>query len=233
MELKMLKYKMKLMLLLAVLTLSTQSIAGVIFSSADDILGGYSDFSQFLVGDECFNSTENCWPGGEDPTNIIDGFGQKYLNFIGDESPSGVIITASIGSTIADSIKLWTANDAESRDPASFELYGTNIDLTGSAFSLNLFDLIANGPLALPSSRNNGGAGELLDINSQTISFSNSNAYSSYLVLFPTVKDADNANSTQIAEIQLFGEVAQVPEPSTLAIFALSIIGFASRKFKK
>jgi len=33
--------------------------------------------------------------------------------------------------------------------------------------------------------------------------------------------------------LKLYGEVAQVPEPSTLAIFALGMIGLISRRFKK
>jgi len=35
------------------------------------------------------------------------------------------------------------------------------------------------------------------------------------------------------ARIQLFGDVAEVPEPTTLAIFAIGLIGLASRRFKK
>ena len=120
---------------------------------------------------------------------------------------------------IATSITFWTANDAVERDPAAFELWGSNsLDLpalfrddettvtgytAGDTYSLDLFTKIAEGPLALPDSRNGGGTEFLDDANSQTIAFDNSATYDNYLILFPELKDRDGQNSMQIAEIQL------------------------------
>lgn len=154
----------------------------------------------------------NAWPAGEAPAFAIDWVGQKYLNFIGETDPSGFLIQPTEGAQAGDvptSITLWTANDAVERDPASFQLFGSNSAellvpsdyLPADQISLDLFTEIASGDLALPASRNEGGAVDLLDSNSQTIMFENSTAFSNYLVLFPTVKGA--TNSMQIAEVQL------------------------------
>ena len=117
------------------------------------------------------------------------------------------------------SITFWTANDAVERDPAAFELWGSSSadipelfredDVTvsglnaGDVLELDLFTKIAEGPLDLPDSRNAGGAADLDDANSQTISFENSTTYDNYLILFPELKDRNGQNSMQIAEIQL------------------------------
>ncbi|MFT5311844.1 MAG: hypothetical protein ACI8Z9_000319 [Paraglaciecola sp.] len=213
------------------LTLGGQNVFAVpIFSATDAILGGQSDGTQFIEG--TVGGGNNQWPVGEGPKHLIDGLGQKYLNF--GETLTGAIITPNLGSSIATSIQLWTANDVDDRDPASFELWGTNTAISGSSILLSLFTSIDSGSLALPTSRNQGGTAALQAVNSQTIVFSNSTAYTSYLLLFPTVK-LNNIGIMQIAEAQLFSAAAAapVPEPSTLAIFALGLMGLASRRFKK
>jgi hypothetical protein len=193
----------------------TGQLRAQVFSPSDAVLGGEVIDNQFVLGAVGTVANTNNWPMAESPEHIIDGVGQKYLNF--GREDTGVIITPSSGSSVANRIKFWTANDAEPRDPASFELWGTNTEITGTGpFDLSLFDLITSGDLALPASRNLGGMNELLDNNSQLVSFDNSDAYSSYLVVFPTVKDAAGANSMQIAEIQL-----NIPEPTTIGLVVL------------
>ena len=81
-----------------------------------------------------------------------------------------------------------------------------------------MFSLIANANLNLPNGRNSGGQSALND------SFSNSQGYTSYLLIFPSVKTIatnNDHNSMQIAEAQLFG--TKVPEPTTLALMGLSL----------
>ena len=195
----------------------------------------------FEVGDAGFVIPGNNWPGGENPTFAIDGFGQKYLNF-GQEN-TGFVVTPSVGSTIATSLQLWAANDAIERDPASYQVWGTNADAPagfgapGDTLPLSAFTPISVGDLMLPDTRNAGGDAALEDANSQTVTFSNTDAYTSYLVVFPTVKNIDAANSMQIAEVQLFdaaggifspgdpivgGQV--VPEPSSSLLGAMSLL---------
>ncbi len=176
-----------------------------LFRPDDAILGGRILNDQFEVGNAGGVVGNNNWPGVEGPEFAIDGVGQKYLNFA--EFNSGVLVTPAGGLSVANSMTLWTANDAIPRDPTSYELYGTTADVSGPGpFALEQFTLISSGDLALPDSRNEGGAAELNEANSQNIFFSNSNAYLSYLIVFPTVKDQGSANSMQIAEIQLTGQ---------------------------
>ena len=58
------------------------------------------------------------------------------------------------------------------------------------------------------------------------MTFNNSEAYTSYMVVFPTVKDEGGANSMQIAEIQL----DTVPEPAASSLLLFSLAGFLLRR---
>ena len=191
------------LVIVVALFLCTSPVHAVpLLSSTDAILGGKSDGTNFIVGPLAGNN----WPGVESPQKAIDGFGQKYLNF--GKTNTGFIVTPSAFS-VADSIAFWTANDFEVRDPASYELWGTNADVSGvssgASIPLSNFTRFLSGGLSLPSSRNDGGNSALDSANSQTISFSNSTIYESYLVLFPTVKNEGAANSMQVAEVEIYG----------------------------
>lgn len=180
-----------------------------IFSPADGVLGGQIDGTSFDIGVAGGTRGENNWPSNEGPEHFIDGVGQKYLNF--GEFNTGVIVSPTLGCSVASSIKFWTANDNVPRDPTSYKLYGTNNEIDNSSNPLSSFTLISEGNLSLPNSRNANGTNPLDDANSQTISFSNSEAYASYLVVFPTVKNSNGANSMQIGEVQLFGRAQSCP----------------------
>lgn len=203
----------------AALAFSGSVQAANIFTPGDAVLGGASDGVNFNVGVAGTAGGVNNWPGGEPPTSAIDGVGQKYLNFA--EINTGVLVTPSFNGgagSIVTGLTLWTANDSPERDPSSYEVYGTNQVIGGGPFPLSGFSLISSGPLALPDTRNAGGAAVLDSLNSQILNFTNTASYTSYLVLFPTVKNV-SANSMQIAEIQLDGVV---PEPATAGLAALS-----------
>jgi hypothetical protein len=151
-------------------------------------------------------------PAAEVVANAIDQTTSKYLNFGTDGNntapfvgPVGLIVTPSLGSdvagTIVTALRLYTANDAPERDPASFTLEGSN-DGTN-------FTQIAAGPLALPDARN--AAGLSLDpftLPMQEVDFTNNIPYKSYRLLFSTVKNNTTANSMQIGEVDLLGTVA-------------------------
>ena len=197
------------LVILACSTWTGVAQASLIFAPGDFILGGASDGTNFVVGQAGFTESANNWPNAEGPEHMIDGVGQKYLNFAGDEPgmAAGALVTPSGGSSIAQSITFWTANDAVGRDPASFALYGTNNAITaaspGDSVLLSAFDLISSGNIALPDTRNAGGTAALQSANSLTVGLANLDPYTSYLLLFPTIKDASTANSMQIAEVQL------------------------------
>jgi len=165
---------------------------------------------QYVVGS---TSDPVRWPGNEDPSQAINWAGQKYLNFEGEVRPSGFYVRPEgpNADDIATSITFWAANDAIPRDPASFQLFGSNSSellapldyFHEDTISQDLWTLIAGSDLMLPDSRNPGGAADLDDMNSQTVEFENTVEYDNYLVMFPTVKNPGGANSMQIAEVQL------------------------------
>lgn len=165
---------------------------------------------------------ESRYPLNESPAKAIDQDpNTKYLNF--GEERAGLIITNVEGPSKVATMRLTTANDAPDRDPASFELWGTNDLIT----SLNNTDglnnenwtLLSQGLLTLPAGRLD--ATTVVPINSTT-------AYQSFKVVFPTVKNAAGANSMQIADIQLF-----VPEPTGLALAACGLIAACSKRFRR
>ena len=179
-------------------------------------------------------------PAGEPHTNIIDNTTNKYLNFL--DLGSGVIInpaTSRIGTggVVVTGLRLYTANDSEARDPASYVL-------EGSRTPSGPFTLISSGPLALPSGRNLVAPNQApptsnppTPINAltqfqQTIEFANTVPYISYRLYFPTLKgagpgiDPNAANSMQIAEIELLA----VPEPGSLAVLGIGALGLLARR---
>ncbi len=191
-----------------------------LLSPGDGISGGQRDGANFNIGVAGTAAGVNNWPAGESPNHAIDGVGQKYLNF--GETDTGFVITPAVGPTTVGGLRLWTANDAEPRDPASFQLFGTNADVSGDTIAMSDFTQILEGVLDLPSSRNAGGDAPLDDANSQTFRFGNDTEFDSYLVLFPNVKDAASANSMQIAEVQLLG----VPEPGSMSLLGMGALTF-------
>jgi hypothetical protein len=166
------------------------------------------------------------YPAGENPLLALDGLANtKYLNF-GREN-SGLIVTNSAGPVQIANMSLTTAGDVADRDPAPYQLWGTNDPIQSpdntSGTGGEVWTLISSGPLSLP------GDVTLDDGRGQTsvVPINASAAYQSYKIVFPTVKNAAGANSMQIANVQLFA----VPEPATAALAIASlIVGFGLRR---
>ena len=139
------------------------------------------------------------YPGGENPLNVVDGTNNKYLNFGGiNPTPNntGFIVKAN-GSVVA-SFALQTGNDSPERDPSSYELWGTNKTIKSKDNSTGLGEkwyLIGGGSIVLPDPRNTWSA---------ILPVSNTTSYSSYKMVFPTVKGATNL--MQIDEAQFYDE---------------------------
>ena len=158
------------------------------------------------------------YPGHEGPANAVDGTLDKYLNF--GAANSGFIVTPGLGSSIVDGFQITTANDSAERDPTSWVLYGTDDAIASEDNGLGDGEnwvMIASGDVALPDDRDTLGP---------LVAISNSTAYSSYKMLFPTLKDADLANSMQIAEIQFYG----IPEPATVCLLGLGGLSLLRRR---
>jgi hypothetical protein len=172
-----------------------------------------------------FDQTDSFYPITERPIEAIDGLktaGSKYLNF-GREG-AGLIVTPGIGSSIAKSFQITTANDTEGRDPSLYEIWGTNssiLSLDNSEGTAEPWTLITSGSLTLPVARNTEGG---------IIGFTNDTSYLSYKFVFPDNKGPDGGavNSIQFSEIELFDVV---PEPGSAALLLVGMAGLGfSRK---
>lgn len=157
------------------------------------------------------------YPGAEAPGKIIDGdSGSKYLNF-GKEN-AGFIVTPELGPEVVKTFVMTTANDADARDPSSWQLYGTNDPIqsldNSQADGGEAWTLVDEGAIALPTERN--ALGPYVDVDNDT-------AYASYMMVFPTLRDSGGANSLQFSEIQFFS--TNVPEPTTAGLALLAVCG--------
>ena len=139
-----------------------------------------------LSKDDTIVATSANSPLGENAARAIDGaINSKYLNF--DKVNTGFTVTPKAGASVISAMTIITANDAPERDPATWQILGSNDGTT--------FEAIASGSLAANPTR----------FNTTTLAFSNTKSYTSYKVVFPTVVDAAKANSMQVAEVALHG----------------------------
>jgi len=179
---------------------------GTVLSASDPILAIHA-------------GQDSSYPGNESPAKVIDGaIDTKYLNF--GKLNSGLIVTPGVGPTTVDSFQITTANDSAERDPVEWWFYGTNdaiVSGDNTEGNAEAWTLICAGTMLLPEERNT--LGPLYQIANQD------QAYTSYKMLFPTVKD-EGANSMQIAEIQLYG----VPEPATMCLLGLGGLALLRRR---
>ena len=194
--------------------------------TGDEILA--ADNRIFAVANPTFQSR---YPGGESPSKAIDGDpASKYLNFGKEES--GLIVTPASGPSVVRGLRITTANDAPGRDPASFEIYGTNDTISSpdnSQGTLENWTLIKADVLNLPGDPANGG--DQRGVAGAIVAFANETQYKSYKIIFPENKaDTGDADSIQFGEIELF---SQVPEPGTAGLaVAGALLGLAKRRRK-
>ena len=183
----------------------------------------------FIIAIDADNNSSS--PDAEQVPEVIDriygGGGAKYLNF--GAANSGFIVTPALGSSVVGSFQIWTANDAEERDPATWALYGTNETIVSANHSTGTSEnwtLIATGSITLPAGRNasDTGPGGF----NASVTITNTASYRSYKMLFPTVKNPGTANSMQIAEIQFYGasEIATNPSPTNGSMLDADSVAF-------
>ena len=149
----------------------------------------------FIIGVDTDGMVSNSsYPAAEAPKNVLDSNpATKYLNFGG--GGSGFIVTPSLGMTLVQSFTLTTANDSAGRDPATWQLYGTNDAIKSVDNSTGLgesWTLIDSGAVALPSDR--------LALGS-VVAVNNMNLYTSYKMVYPTTK---SASIMQVADAALY-----------------------------
>jgi MYXO-CTERM domain-containing protein len=147
-------------------------------------------------------------PANEHVGLSIDGnWGTKYLNFDGDNT--GLTVTPGVGSSIISALTLTSANDSPDRDPTSYTLMGSNDGIN--------FTPIASGTVPAFEDR----------FATQLFEFSNSTAYTSYQLVFPTV---NGSTLMQIAEVQLIGNAIPEPSAALLGLAAMTVIAARRRR---
>jgi len=188
-------------------TLTDADIQGMLLSDVTapgDVVKG--------VPDEPRDGSIAGWPDGEYPGLAVDDdVSTKFLHFKGNVQPTGFVVEPAIGPTIVTGLTLTTANDSPERDPASFELSGSNDSIDGP------YTLIAAGDVADFAMAD---AWPRFTTNATAIAFDNAVGYKYYQVMFPTVRDAGSANSMQIAEVELLGVPAPVARWEFDGVFA-------------
>ncbi|MBI4748116.1 MAG: putative Ig domain-containing protein [Acidobacteria bacterium] len=192
---------------------ATLSLLGpTVMTSTMPLWGGRLNGAQFEVGTNGASASES-------PDKAFDGtFSKSLIRYTANVGYIVSPINCSPSGRVINRFRVYTANDFPDRDPASYELYGTNSPISGNGpFAANLFTLISSGSLALPSGRNTS---TLDDANSQEISFSNTTPYQTFMLIFPTVKNAGAVLSTQVAEIKFYPENSQ-PTLSTTPVSLL------------
>ncbi|HWQ90191.1 MAG TPA: immunoglobulin domain-containing protein [Clostridia bacterium] len=150
-------------------------------------------------------------PNGEPVRNgINNNLAAKWLNFDADGvapfvGPVGLVVSPNVGKTTLYALRLYTANDDDRRDPVDYLLEGSNDGVN--------FTVISQGPLALPTERNNSGAVEFSPWTSrnQELQFTNTVAYSTYRLSFNNVRNNTDSTCMQIGEIEFIGTVLPTP----------------------
>jgi hypothetical protein len=150
-----------------------------------------------VPNDGLMNGDDFGWPGAEHPALAVDdNTGTKFLHFKGEDGPTGIQVTPAAGASIVTGLTFTTANDEPPRDPITFELSGSNVSIDGP------YELIAAGDIVDFAQAD---AWPRFTKNTTEIAFDNAVAYNHYQVMFPTIRAPANANSMQIAEIELLG----------------------------
>jgi len=204
--------------LLVVSNLSNVANAGLITINA--VNGGYYNSN----GSHSGGTHTNTYTSG-DMYHSWYGFDLSGLNF-----------------TILNSASISIVNSASSSG-GDFELYEVNTPYSnlGTVTSLSIFNDLSDGALLASGSVTNASLLATTTFNNVGLSEITNNIGSAWAfgVYNPTGGSGSNGlfgwNSAPQATLTLtFDETTTpVPEPSTLAIFALGMIGLASRRFKK
>ncbi len=165
-------------------------------------------------------------------SSVEQGFGgREYAFNVFDNILSGgngkwccnggtVWVEADFGSDqyILDTFTLSSANDVASRDSDQWSILGSNDGVNYTTiFSYDVAGLSIWGADRF-----------------EVVGFSNSDDYNvntAYSIFRYQSTSVVSGSAHQLGEIEFFG--TKIPEPSTIAIFALGMIGLASRRLKK
>lgn len=176
--------------------------------------GGQLQSGYYVTGAATGSGVPN-WPAAEGPAALVNTtFNTKYLNF-GESFTGAALVPGTNASVPITQLTFYSANDAPERDPTSYLLFGSNTAfINGTNTADPSVTLISSGSMTLPTSRNVA----VGDAFSTSVTFTNTTAYTNYLIIFPTVRNGFQANSMQIGEVVFEGTA--VPEVSSSALLA-------------
>ncbi len=181
-----------------------------------ELLGDVAPQDVTVPGDPTVASSANS-PGSEGVANVIDNKPTKYLNFDGkNNQPSGFTVTPSAGKSIVTGLTITSANDAPDRDPATYQLSGSNDGTTFTAISAG--DVPEFGPDRFKAVE---------------VTFPNAVAYSSYRLIFPTTRGPSGC-CMQVSEVEFLGFVfdpTKFPKFLTQPANTPSLVGAKARFF--
>ena len=187
-------------------TIMWKNVSILIFIASMLVFSGAVQAARDVTGpfDIVVGVPDNDTPPNELPPFAVDDqVLTKYLHYKGGTEATGFRVTPVEGATVVTGLTFTTANDADGRDPADYELYGSNDSIDGP------YTLIASGPIkdfiataAWPRRTKT----------TTPIQFANTVSYKHYQVMFPTVRTA--GNYMQIAEVELLTPVYKASEPA-------------------
>jgi len=135
--------------------------------------------------------------------------------FSGAREFGGVIVTPAGGPAVVQSLQFTTANDSPNRDPVTFQLFGTNNPVTTVNNGTGLEDnwtLVGSGATGFATSNLTATP---RNVAVTPVDVSNSTAYSSYKVVFPSLRLGDAAPNTptnpggiQVSEVRMYNAPA-------------------------
>jgi hypothetical protein len=230
---------LRLVAFVAFVGVAASSMAQVAITAPGDPITGVS---ATVIGGNSTTATAGFgagqYPGPEGPGNAIDQLytmpyppGTKYLNFgAGAQGVTsatkgvgtGFYVTPAVGSSVANAIRVATANDSENRDPLTVSLEGSNA--TGAALDMGSSWTLIQASINLGIDTDPGRF-----MLGPVVTFANTTPYTSYRVLVQSQRGVDN--SVQYGELNLLN----IPEPGTamlLGMGAMGLIGAARRRVR-
>jgi hypothetical protein len=173
-------------------------VAGSAFSGAGTLMVFSTNTDVTEPGDPI--TGVNISPFGDgSPTFAIDNsMDTKFGANINAGTVAALVVTPAVGLTVVTGLRIYTGSDTTGRDPASYELFGSTDGGT-------TYTVISSNSITLSDNRNPLTAGEAPDPLSQYVTevdFSNTVAYSTYQLAFPTEK---GSGQVQFDEMELLG----------------------------